>query len=504
MDNYEGKDRSRFFRQQIADKEEILNLVFGISEVGICILDNAGKFVEVNQIYCDFHGYTREEMVGEPFTMLVPEENRRAAVDLYKDYLVGMPEIPLEWTGLDKQGNQLKVMLNPGYLITDDGEQFVIATAVDVTDMRFSKELFADIGNKLRESYNEIYLISCETQKFVRVNREGLQNSGYTLTELLEMTPLDLWKDMSRSSFQTLTSMIESEEKDVMVYETMHQRKDGSKYEVEISLRLLRDEAPPMFVAIVHDVTEAKKLLKVRQELVVARNIRDNLIPIDPPAIEGYDIEGTILSSPTMGGDFYDFIPSGEHSTAFCVGDVTGRGIPAALLMSGLHTMVRSQTFLKAGASEILRFTNIMLFRYAGTSKFAKMFVGLLDHKAHQMTYANAGFQPPLLLKAGARKPLLLEKGGYALGLKQDSFYAERRLPLEKGDVLVVFSDGLIKAVGKEEQEFGLDKLGVLVKLVKDKPAVTIVEEILHAVVQHISPLHVSDDMTLMVVKRVG
>ena len=504
MDNYEEKERSRFFRQQIADKEEILNLVFGISEAGICIVDSKGMFVEVNQVYSDFHSYTRDEMVGQPFTMLLPEESWGAAVDLYKDFLVGMPEIPLEWGGLDKQGNQLRVLMNPGYLIAPDGEQFVIVTAVDVTETRYSKELFADIGNKLRESYNEIYLISSDTHKFVRVNREGLENSGYTLDELLDMTPLDLWKDMSRSSFQTLTSMIESEEKDVMVYETMHQRKDGSKYEVEISLRLLRNQTPPLFVAIVHDVTEAKKMLKVRQELVVARNIRDNLIPIDPPSIHGYDIEGTILSSPTMGGDFYDFIPAGEHSTAFGVGDVTGRGIPAALLMSGLHTMVRSQIFLKAGASEILRFTNIMLFRYAGTSKFAKMFVGLLDHNSHQMTYANAGFQPPLLLKAGERKPLLLEKGGYALGLRQDSFYGERRLSFEVGDVLVIFSDGVIKAVGKEEEEFGIEKLGVLVKLVRNKPAVTILEEILHAVVQHISPLHVSDDMTLMVVKRVG
>ena len=504
MDNYEMKEQSRFFKQQIADKEEILNLVFGISEAGVCITDSKGRFMEVNQIYCDIHGYSRDELIGQPFTLLVPEENKDSASELYKSFLVGMPEIPLEWYALGKHDNQVKVLMNPGYLIADNGEQFAITSVMDVTDKMHSKDLLAEYGNKLRESYNEIYLFSSTTHKIVKVNREGLQNSGYSHEELLNMTPLDLWQEMTRSSFETLTSMIESEEKDVMVYETMHQRKDGTKYEVEISLRMLRNESPPLFVAIVHDVTEARKLQKVRQELVVARNIRDNLIPIDSPALEGYDIEGTILSSPTMGGDFYDFIPANEHSTAICVGDVTGRGIPAALLMSGLHTMVRSQAFLKAGASEILRFTNIMLFRYAGTSKFAKLFVGILDHEKHQVKYANAGFQRPLLFKAGKTKPHLLEKGGYALGLKQDSLYAERRLSLEKGDVLLVFSDGLIKAVGKEEQEFGLEKLGVLVKLVRDKPAIVIVEEILHAVVQHISPLHVSDDMTLLVIKRTG
>ena len=498
MGNYEGKDRSLFFKQQIADKEEILNLVFGISEAGVCISDSKGRFVEANQNYCDIHGYSREELIGQPFTLVLQRESRDSAITLYKSFLVGMPEIPVEWNAIGKEGNTVTVLMNPGYLIADDGELFVITAIIDITEQKHAKDVIDSYGKMLSEAYKEIYMFSNETKKIVKVNREGLQNSGYELEELLKMTPLDLWPDMTRGSFNTLTTMIETEEKDLMVHETM----DGSKYEVEIYLKLLRDVSPPLFVAIVHDVTEAKKLMKVRQELVVARNIRDHIIPLNPPVVEGYDIEGTILSSPTMGGDFYEFITVNERSTVLCIGDVTGRGIPAALLMSGLHTMVRSLALFKAGASEILRFTNIMLFRYAGASKFAKLFVGNLDRGNHRLTYANAGFQRPLLFRANAEEPELLEKGGYALGLKQDSLYAERNLTLDVGDVLLVFSDGVIKASGNDSNEFGLDNLVSLVRKVMDKPAAAIVDEILHAVVKHIRPLHVSDDMTLVVIKR--
>ncbi len=501
MGNNEEKERESFFKLQIADKEYILRLVFGIQDAGICITDADGHYVEINEAYCRIHGYRRDELMGRPFTMILQQDNRESAIKLYESFLVGMPEIPLEWNGRGKRGDVVTVLMNPGHLVSKDGKKYAMTSMIDITGKKRSKDLLVHYGNILTELYKEIYVFAADTMKFVHVNREGLQVSGYEMEELLEMAPLQLWPELTQSSLKSLTKMMELEEKDLMVYETMQRRKDGTKFEVEIYLKMLRNHKPPLYVAIVHDVMENKRLLKSRQELVVARNIRDNLIPAAQIVIPGYDIKGTILSSPTMGGDFYDIIQVDDRYTAFCVGDVTGRGIPAALLMSGLHTMVRGQVYLAGGAAEILRFSNIMLFRYAGTDKFAKLFYAILDREKNSLAYANAGFQRPVLFRAG-EEPQFLEKGGYALGLKQDSLYSERELPLKVGDVLVVFSDGVIEAAGKKGIEFGIQGLGDVVLEVLDKPAIEIVEEILRIVVKHIGPINVSDDITLLVLKR--
>jgi sigma-B regulation protein RsbU (phosphoserine phosphatase) len=246
---------------------------------------------------------------------------------------------------------------------------------------------------------------------------------------------------------------------------------------------------------------EEQALLLMQEELRFAKDIQRNLLPHEMPQISGYQIAGKSIPARDVGGDYFDFIPKDGQHLAFCLGDVSGKGMPAAMLMANLQATLRGQILADIPIHECILRSNTLLYRSTDMKKFATLFYGLLDFKKHNLHYCNAGHDYPFLFSQGVR-PQRLKTGGVVLGFVPYFTYEEATIPIKKNDIFIVYSDGITEAMNSSEEEFGEDRLiEVVGDNKKDSPEV-LIEKILSAVSDHSGDEPQMDDMTLVVVKR--
>jgi len=143
---------------------------------------------------------------------------------------------------------------------------------------------------------------------------------------------------------------------------------------------------------------EEKKLIQIQEEIRVARNIQQNLLPKEIPSINGYDIYAINIPAQEVGGDYYDFIKVSENKTAIALGDVSGKGLPAAMLMANLQATLRGQLLFCDCTKDCIKRANNLLYKSTDVSKFATLFFGILDNEKDTLTYCNAGHNEPLLI----------------------------------------------------------------------------------------------------------
>lgn len=253
-------------------------------------------------------------------------------------------------------------------------------------------------------------------------------------------------------------------------------------------------------LAGLNEVLEAR-IEEQMARLRLAAKIQWDLLPKEPPLVPGYQVAGRTIPAQLVGGDYFDFISVDDRRLALCVADVSGKGLPASLLMANLQATIRGQTLWNPSARECMRRSNRLLFQSTDIEKFATVFYGILDIEAHELRYSNAGHNPPLLFRAG-EAPRRLETGGLVLGILEDSGFEEEVVPLGPGDVLVLYSDGITEALDARQEEFGEEALIRVVEAHRDETAAAIVDAVGSAVERFAGSTPQSDDMTLMVLRR--
>jgi len=164
---------------------------------------------------------------------------------------------------------------------------------------------------------------------------------------------------------------------------------------------------------------EEKSLKIIEEELNFATDIQTNLLPKINPQIDGFDIAGKSIPAKEVGGDYYDFIPIDENKNAICLGDISGHGMPAAMLMANLQATLRGQALFSSSAGECLTRANKLLYRSTDLQKYATLFYGILDTIESTFHFSNAGHNPPFLI-ASDKKITRLIKGGTVLGFMED------------------------------------------------------------------------------------
>jgi sigma-B regulation protein RsbU (phosphoserine phosphatase) len=246
---------------------------------------------------------------------------------------------------------------------------------------------------------------------------------------------------------------------------------------------------------------EEQALFKLQEEMRLAGDIQMNLLPANSPQIAGYDIAGRTIPAKEVGGDYFDYIQLNDHYLAFCLGDVSGKGMPAALLMANLQATLRGQAAMEVSCKICMERSNKLLFHGTDSTKFATLFYGILNAERHELCYSNAGHDFPLLFAAG-KAPSRLKTGGVVLGFVSDFTYTEARMTLNHGEVLVLYSDGITEAMNEQEQEFGEQRLAKTVQQHIAEPAEAIINHILVQVREHSGKVPQMDDMTLLIVKR--
>lgn len=244
-----------------------------------------------------------------------------------------------------------------------------------------------------------------------------------------------------------------------------------------------------------------KQLLKMQEEFRLAARIQADLLPQKPPVLDGYDIAGKSIPAEEMGGDYFDFFPLDKNRLVLSLGDVSGKGLSAALLMAHAQATVRGQAMVHPSASECLRQVNPLLYQSTAPDKFVTLFYAMLDTASHSLCFCNAGHNPPLLY-GREDTPRSLQTGGLLLGVQETSSYEEETVALGNGDLLIIFSDGITEATNVDGEQFGDDRLAAVIRRHRNEPAADILEAVINAAHAHSGKTPQADDMTLVVLKR--
>lgn len=243
-------------------------------------------------------------------------------------------------------------------------------------------------------------------------------------------------------------------------------------------------------------------LIKVQEEMRLANKIQTDLLPKEIPQFKGYQLAGRSIPAKEVGGDYFDFMKIDDDSVAFCVADISGKGLPAALLMANLQATLRGQTFLNVSCTNCISFTNNLLYTNTDSSKYATLFYGILNTKENIIKYCNAGHNPPFLFTDNS-KTQKLEIGGVVVGMIPNSKFQEGIIEINENDVLILYSDGVTEAMNAAAEEFGEEKMLDIVRTNLKSTAEEIVQKILDEVKEHSKKVEQSDDITIMVIKRI-
>lgn len=250
------------------------------------------------------------------------------------------------------------------------------------------------------------------------------------------------------------------------------------------------------------ETTAAKE--RIEGELNVAREIQMGLLPkIFPPFpdIPGLDLNALIAPAREVGGDLYDFYRLDERRICFILGDVSGKGVPAALFMAVTMTLMKMTAAKGLSPDRILREVNDQLSRDNEASMFVTLFCGILDMHNGELQYANGGHNPPILLCNGSPPVFLEETGDMLLGVMEGITYTMKRIVLQPGEGIFIYSDGITEAQDEQGQLYSEERLLTLFDQIERRPAARVVEQVMHSVNNFAGDTPQADDITMMMVR---
>lgn len=255
--------------------------------------------------------------------------------------------------------------------------------------------------------------------------------------------------------------------------------------------------------ARLHESSLAGKRLE--EQLNIAREIQRSFLPqADPQAwIRGYDVAGRNVPSMEVGGDYYDFIRIVQNHTGIAIGDVSGKGIPAALIMASFRASLIAEIRNNYSIRTICQKVNSLLYESLEAGNYVTAVYGVLDSRNHIFTFANCGHNQPFVLRANGTVEYMVE-GGPVLGVSSESLYEERALVIQPEDILVFYTDGVTEAFSAAGEEFGMDRLVEVIRTNRNKSAQLMADAIYDAVMRFAAPTHMFDDLTMIIIKRLS
>jgi sigma-B regulation protein RsbU (phosphoserine phosphatase) len=307
------------------------------------------------------------------------------------------------------------------------------------------------------------------------------------------------WDD-SIHSLIAVPMIVKSELRGVV---TVYNKKGGAKFSDD-DQRLLAIIATQSAQVVENARLYEKEqtLVRMQEEVRLASQIQTELLPKESPKLPGYEIAGRAIPAQTVGGDYFDFVPIDDDRLAICLGDVSGKGLPASLLMASLQATLRAHTLSDISPKQCLERSNRLLFRSTSPEKFATVFYGILDMRRHVLSYSNAGHDHPFVLRNGS-DPLRLGEGGIPLAMMDNFVYDQGEIVLNPGDVVVIYSDGITEAMNAMDEQFTEQRVAQFLPANQHEPPETLIDNLTRAVKDHTGNTPQSDDMTVVAIRRV-
>ncbi|MGB8509423.1 MAG: GAF domain-containing SpoIIE family protein phosphatase [Pyrinomonadaceae bacterium] len=266
----------------------------------------------------------------------------------------------------------------------------------------------------------------------------------------------------------------------------------------EVLLLLASQVAIIIEKAMLHEQLVEKKRLEAQLE--VARHVQLSLLPQHDPILEGFDISAYNFSTEEVSGDYYDFVKVYDDQLGLVIADVSGKGIPASLLMAFLRASLRAAIHIGYAPHVAMSKVNQLLKESVEPHQYVTAFYGMLDATNRTLAYVNAGHNPPLLMDTEGNSRFI-ERGAQPLGMFRETRYYEYYLPIEQGQILLLYTDGATEALSLAGEEYGRDRLAAAVLASRDSTARQMIDFIYGDILEWTGGRGADDDVTFVVIK---
>jgi len=267
---------------------------------------------------------------------------------------------------------------------------------------------------------------------------------------------------------------------------------------------LAEQSAFALYNAIIYSMANEKKRLD--HDLEIARDIQRILLPSEAPAIDGFQISGINVPARLVSGDYFDYIRVDDERLGVAIADVSGKGVPASLIMAICRSVLRAEAARNPSPADVLRKVNRQLYPDIKEDMFISMAYLILDHHRDSITFARAGHDAPLLYKQQSQTVTPVKSPGMVVGIDSgnvfDRLTVDFAISLERDDCLVLYTDGVTETLNAEEDEFGLDRVIQAVRARANDGAQAIVKKIIQDVRDFTGSLPQNDDITLIAIRK--
>lgn len=309
----------------------------------------------------------------------------------------------------------------------------------------------------------------------------------------------DIWREQGQRSEIAVPLIYEDKVIGVLALESNRQNAFN-----EYHGRLLENIANPMAIAIVNarlHQQHVEREHRLEHEMLMARDVQRAMLPDQPP-LKGFELAARLEPALNLSGDFYDYMMLSPNRLGLMIGDVAGKGVRAAMGMAASRSILRSVARRGGGPAKVLRDANLRLHRDLGKQLLLTLVYAVLDADTKTLNYCNAGHNPPLLIKASG-KWRALKTGGLLLGVFDKQQYKTETLNLEKGDLLLFYTDGLVEAHTPQPNlvEFGEDRIVDFLLQHRHMKAAALIDALIAHVQEFTASPHRHDDMTLVALK---
>jgi sigma-B regulation protein RsbU (phosphoserine phosphatase) len=240
---------------------------------------------------------------------------------------------------------------------------------------------------------------------------------------------------------------------------------------------------------------------RIEQQLRIAKQVQSALLPAADPVLPGYDIAGANVPTWEIGGDYFDYLPQPDGRLGVAIADVSGKGVPAALIMATFRAALRAQRVKDTPLDAIAVQLNHILVDSMDTSRYVTAFYGLLEPLSGDLGFANCGHNPALLLRARGGRDML-PSGGPALGMWREATFTPGAASVLPGDILVLYTDGVIEVTNPSGDMFGVDRLEDVIRRRRTDSARGLVEAVVEATSVFAQRSGYEDDFTLVIIRR--
>ena len=499
--------------ETLSDQAQVLESVIDCLPDGVIVADRSGTFLIFNT--------AARQILGLGPHDVPPADWERTCGSCFSDGVTPYPtdQLPLARALRGEEVNDAEIFIRNGNL--PDG-RWINASALpwrdeagatrgallifrDVSDEKKSRELNERLSHVVEQTGDSVFISEC-SGTIVYVNPAFEQTTGYSRDEALGRTPRLLRSgqpggELSQEIWDTVLAG------GVFKGTLVHRKKDGELFRAEHTISPIAgaEGRCEYLVSVAKDITERLQSERNQAQLDAGRAIQQRLYPKEAPQTPGFDIAGAAHTAEFLCGDYYDFFPMPGGCLGMTIADVCGHGVGPSILMAQARAYLRSLALVHADVGEVLSRLNEILAVEGSEREFVTQILVRLDPDARTLVYTNAGHPAGFLLDRSGEVREELVACDIPLGLLTDRVYpSSRAIRLEPGDVVVLFTDGITESRGRDESEFGTQRILELVKSHRRDPARQILDALFEAASGFRSEGPQLDDMTAIVCKLEG